>query len=97
MNEQININTINEIQTQYKNKISTEEWVFYNKYIESLESLKIGLSKVTEQDKVRKANEILQKLTTNTEAIFIRNQIRELKELAGSYQEQKTSVSKTTN
>lgn len=97
MNEQININTINEIQTQYKNKISTEEWVFYNKYIESLESLKTGLSKVTEQDKVRKANEILQKLTTNTEAIFIRNQIRELKELAGSYQEQKTSVSKTTN
>lgn len=94
MNE-ININTIEKIQSQYKNK--TESQFFYNKYIKVLENLKNRLSDFKEPEKIQKVNGILKDLENNREFSIISKQIKELENLLAGYEADKTNIKQGTS
>lgn len=94
MNE-ININTIEKIQSQYKNK--TESQFFYNKYIKVLENLKNRLSDFKEPEKIQKVNGILKDLENNREFSIISKQIKELENLLAGYEADKTNIKQWTS
>jgi|GEM_PF-3549783 hypothetical protein len=89
MNE-ININTIEKIQSQYKNK--TESQFFYNQYVKVLENLKNRLSDFKEPEKIQKVNEILKNLEYNREFSIISKQIKELEKLLAGYEADKINI-----
>ena len=94
MNE-ININTIEKIQSQYKNK--TESQFFYNQYVKVLENLKNRLSDFKEPEKIQKVNEILKDLEYNREFSIISKQIKELENLLAGYQADKINIKQWTS
>ena len=94
MNE-ININTIEKIQSQYKNK--TESQFFYNQYVKVLENLKNRLSDFKEPEKIQKVNEILKNLEYNREFSIISKQIKELEKLLAGYEADKINIKQWTS
>lgn len=94
MNE-INVNTIEKIQSQYKNK--TESQFFYNQYVKVLENLKNRLSDFKEPEKIQKVNEILKNLEYNREFSIISKQIKELEKLLAGYEADKINIKQWTS